>query len=166
MVQGVGSRVTIVGFDANGVPHNVLVDASGSILLGAFGPIGAETDLAAVGDGSLIAIMKYIRSQLALGLVASGTAVTLTHSAAAIGIASTAVIAAEATRKSLLIINDSDKVIYLNAMGAPAVLNTGIRLNAAGGSFEMNLSAGNLSTAAINGIAATAGGILLVTQGV
>ncbi|MBA7663908.1 hypothetical protein ES703_71956 [subsurface metagenome] len=42
-------------------------------------------------------------------------------------------------RTCVEITNDSDVVIYLR-LGQDAVINTGIRLNATGGSYEINLS--------------------------
>ena len=62
-------------------------------------------------------------------------------------------------------VNDADEVIYLK-LGAAAVLNAGIRLNANGGSYEMSLAAGNLYVGAVNGICASGGKKLLVTEGV
>ena len=58
-------------------------------------------------------------------------------------------VAAKASREYLLVINDSDTVVYL-ALGETAVVNKGIRLNANGGSFEMARVFGNLTPAAIN----------------
>ncbi len=69
--------------------------------------------------------------------------------------ASGAIVAANANRKYLLLINDSDTVIYLG-FGAAAVLNSGIRLNANGGFYEMSGAQGNLYVGAINGIHAVA----------
>ncbi len=54
-----------------------------------------------------------------------------------VGTTSTQVLAAKSNRKFAAIVNDSDTVIYL-ALGGTAVLNSGIRLNANGGSFEIN----------------------------
>jgi len=47
---------------------------------------------------------------------------------------SSAIVAANANRKQLIVTNNSDAIIYL-ATGKDAVLNTGIRLNPAGGVF-------------------------------
>lgn len=94
------------------------------------------------------------------GLTKAGA---LTHTAPAIGVATTAVLAANANRKSALLVNDSDSVIYIK-IGAAAVLNQGIRLNANGGSYEMSAINGNLDTRAINGISSGAGKVLLVTE--
>lgn len=63
----------------------------------------------------------------------------------------TEAVAANGDREYLLIENDSDEVVYL-AFGEAAVLNTGVRLNASGGSYEMSRLLGNLCTAAVNAI--------------
>ncbi len=52
----------------------------------------------------------------------------------AVGVASVLVLDSNPRRRQALFINDSDTVIYL-AKGTPAVLNSAIRLNAAGGSY-------------------------------
>ncbi len=52
-----------------------------------------------------------------------------------VGVASTQVLRANASRKKALFINDSDTIIYLSK-GSIAYLNGGIRLNANGGSWE------------------------------
>lgn len=90
---------------------------------------------------------------------------TLTHTAVTIGVASGVALAANANRKYALIINDSDATIYLK-IGAAAVLNAGIRLNASGGSYEMSAAYGNLDTRVINAISSAADKVLLVTEGV
>ena len=92
------------------------------------------------------------------------TAVTLTHTVATIGATTGVVLAANANRKYALIVNDSDSTVYIK-IGAAAVLNQGIRLNASGGSYEMSAAAGNLDTRAINGISSAAAKLLLVTEG-
>ena len=70
--------------------------------------------------------------------------------------ATTEVLAANANRTYAVFINDTDAVIYLN-FGAAAVANSGVRLNASGGSYEMSKEAGNLSTAVAYGIHAGSG---------
>jgi len=69
-----------------------------------------------------------------------------------VGSSTTVILAANAARKYLAIVNDSDEAIYL-AFGAAAVMNRGIRLNANGGCFEA--IGANLTQQAINGICAT-----------
>lgn len=71
-----------------------------------------------------------------------------------VGNTTTAIAAANASRKYLAIVNDSDEAMYLG-IGAAAVMNKGIRLNANGGTFEINLN--NRNTSAINGICASGG---------
>lgn len=96
----------------------------------------------------------------------AGTITTLTSTEAAVTNASGAALATNANRKYALFINDSANTIYL-MVGATAVANKGIRLNASGGSYEMSPKIGNLSTAAVNAIAGVAGpSNLLVSEGV
>ena len=62
---------------------------------------------------------------------------TCTGSGTAAAATSTVILAANLDRKYASFINDSDEICYLG-LGAAAVLNKGIRLNASGGSFEIN----------------------------
>ena len=73
------------------------------------------------------------------------------------GVANTTqqVVPANKARTALWIVNDSSVVIYLQ-IGRDAAQNKGIRLNAAGGAFEINKN--NLSRRAIHAIAATGSG--------
>jgi hypothetical protein len=88
---------------------------------------------------------------------------TVTHTAVTVGAATTVAKAASADRKWLLLVNDSDETVYVK-LGAAAVANQGIRLNAAGGSLE--LTGGSLYTGAVNCICASGGKVLLVSEGV
>ena len=63
-----------------------------------------------------------------------------------------------------LFINDSENVVYLNKRGEPAAANTGIRLNANGGAYEMAEIFDNLWTGRVTGYAA-ANSVVLVTEG-
>jgi hypothetical protein len=79
--------------------------------------------------------------------------------------ASTLVLAANRNRAYALFVNDSDTVAYLS-FGPAAVVNSGIRLNASGGSYEME---GNtLWRGVVNGIVvgAVSGKKILVTEGI
>ena len=91
--------------------------------------------------------------------------ITPTHSAVTVGNTTTAAIAANTARKYLLLVNDSDEAIYVK-LGAAAVLNQGIRLNASGGSLELSVANGNLYAGAVNAICASGSKTLLVTEGV
>jgi hypothetical protein len=92
--------------------------------------------------------------------------ITPTHTAATVGTTSTnPVLAANTSRKYALFVNDSDSVIYLK-IGAAAEMNKGIRLNAGGGSFEMNANIGNLMTGAIYAISSATNKNLLILEGV
>ena len=74
------------------------------------------------------------------------------------------VLAASETASYRLMVNNSDEVIYIN-LGGTAAANTGIRLNASGGSYEMSVAGGNWFNGAITAICASGSKILLVTQG-
>ncbi|GAI84025.1 unnamed protein product, partial [marine sediment metagenome] len=87
---------------------------------------------------------------------------TSTIAQVAVGVASTAVLAANANRIFAEFVNDSANVIYL-ALGAAAVMNRGIRLNANGGSFEIGLT--NLYTGAVKAISGVAAQNLTVSEG-
>uniref|UniRef100_A0A6M3XW87 Uncharacterized protein n=1 Tax=viral metagenome TaxID=1070528 RepID=A0A6M3XW87_9ZZZZ len=87
---------------------------------------------------------------------------TSTIAQVSVGVASTAVLAANANRVFAEFVNDSDNVIYL-ALGAAAVMNRGIRLNANGGSFEIGLT--NLYTGAVKAISGVAAQNLTVSEG-
>ena len=89
---------------------------------------------------------------------------TMTHTTAAVTTASGAALAANPSRNYALFVNDSDTVMYL-MIGATAVANQGIRLNADGGSYEMADEFGNLSYDAIYAIHGGSGSkALLVTE--
>ncbi len=91
---------------------------------------------------------------------------TPTHTAVNVTTSSGQVLAANANRLYALLVNGSDAVIYIK-LGAAAVLNQGIRINASGGSYEMSAMLGNLYTGAINGIHGGAGNkVLMSTEGV
>ena len=91
---------------------------------------------------------------------------TPTHSVVTVTVASGVALAANTSRSHALLINDSDTPIYL-MFGAAAVANQGVRLNAAGGSYEMSSLLGNLYRGAINAIhGGTGNKVLLVDEGV
>lgn len=94
----------------------------------------------------------------------TGVYTTPAHTQVAVGVASTSVLAANANRKYALIVNDSANVIYL-MLGADADV-TGIRLNPAGGSYEISAKQGNLYRGAINAICLVAAQNLNVVEGV
>ena len=64
-------------------------------------------------------------------------------------------------RKYALLVNDSDSTAYI-ALGIPAAVNEGIRLNANGGSYEINLT--NLFNGRIYAVSSVATKLLMVTE--
>lgn len=94
----------------------------------------------------------------------SGAYTTATHTAPTAGTASGTILASNVNRLYALSVNDSDTTVYL-ALGGSAAVNTGIRLNANGGSYEMSKKLGNLYTGVVNGISGVAGKVVLCTEG-
>jgi hypothetical protein len=84
-----------------------------------------------------------------------------TNFAVTIGNTSTEIRAANASRKILALVNNSDVNIFIS-LGGTAALNSGIRLNANGGNIVI---ANPIYTGVVNGIAATAGHSLVGMEG-
>jgi len=103
-------------------------------------------------------------TQAAVEAQGEGAYTTPTHTNPNIAAATTVALEANANRLYALLINDSAETLYLK-LGADAVLNQGIRLNANGGSYEMSRELGNLYVGAINGIGTSGTAALLVTWG-
>lgn len=82
---------------------------------------------------------------------------------ATVGVASAIVLAANAARQGAEFVNDSNKIIYL-AFGAAAVVGSGRRLNANGGSYIIN--AENLTTQDVRAISTGASKNLTVNEAV
>lgn len=80
---------------------------------------------------------------------------------ASVGSSTTTVLAANPQRYGATFVNDSDEDIYLR-LGATAVMNEGIRLNAAGGSFTID--AGFRYTGIVTAICSSGSKKLVVTE--
>ncbi len=90
---------------------------------------------------------------------------TPSHATVAATTASVTVLGANADRSYALFVNNSDVTMWL-MVGAAAVADEGIRLNANGGSYEM-ISGQNLFTDVVNVIHAGAGNkTIIVTSAV
>lgn len=89
---------------------------------------------------------------------------SITHTAGTAGTASTQILAANTSRAYAHFVNDSDEAIYLNLGGAAAV-NTGVRINSAGGSYTLTPADGNLFTGAVTAVSSSGGKLVLVTEG-
>ena len=88
-----------------------------------------------------------------------------THTKATVAVGNAVILAANADRRHLLIINDSgSQEIYIK-IGGTAVKNEGIRLNTSGGSYELSEETGNLFFGAINAVTATGTALVLITEG-
>ena len=119
-------------------------------------------------DGSFRFGVEDVNSdEILAALLAQGEGIytTPTHTWPVIGAVTTVALAANANRLYALFVNDGTEAIYLY-LGAAAVMNRGIRLNASGGSYEMSRELGNLYVGAVNAICASGGMTLLTTEGV
>lgn len=88
------------------------------------------------------------------------------HGTAGVGTATGTAVPANASRKYLLMVNDSDTDMYLGLDGA-AVANEGIRVNSGGGSYAMSFKGGDLFTGEVTAIhGGTGTKKLLYTEGV
>lgn len=87
--------------------------------------------------------------------VASSSAMAITTSSARIT-------ATSSTRQYIAIVNDGSNVVYLKLSDSPAVINSGIRLNASGGSYEINSE--NMYTGSITAIADGGTSIITFTE--
>lgn len=81
--------------------------------------------------------------------------------AVTIGTTSTLIKSANESRKLLALVNDSDVNIFI-ALGAPAVMNSGIRLNANGGNIVL---ASPVFMGDVYGITAAGGKIIVGVEG-
>lgn len=108
---------------------------------------------------------SYINEANMLEEIHKGGYDTPSHDVVVVAGATTPILPQNPGRLYALFVNDSDQVIYLK-LGVDAVLNEGIRLNADGGSYEMSKGLRNLYKGEINGICASGGKNLLVTEGI
>ena len=87
----------------------------------------------------------------------------LAHTTVTAGTTSVELLAANADRAYALIYNDSDATVYIK-VGVVAVANQGIGI-ASGASYVISADNGNLDVRAVNGIAAAASKVMLMTEG-
>ncbi|MCK5018853.1 MAG: hypothetical protein KAS32_17455 [Candidatus Peribacteraceae bacterium] len=125
--------------------------------------IQVATEASAVDLAAIEVINTAI--QAAIEAQGEGDYATPTHTQPVIAAGTTVALAANANRLYACLVNDGTEPIYIK-LGVAAVMNQGIRLNAAGGSYEMSREIGNLYVGAINGICASGGMTLVVTEGV
>lgn len=96
--------------------------------------------------------------------ITSTVTVTMTHTVGTATSTTSAMLAANTSRRYALLVNDGGVDVYLK-IGVAAAANQGIRLTPNGGSYEMSPAFGNLATGAINGITVSGTASVLVTEG-
>ena len=83
---------------------------------------------------------------------------------ASVGTTTSVVIAENAQRRSLHLINDSSALVYIG-IGSAAVMNKGMRIEVSGGVLKFGGETGlPLTTQAINGIVASGTSVVLVQE--
>ncbi len=121
-------------------------------------------------SGNIVNATTSVSGNIVIGKV-SGEIVNIArpltgyaHIATVVGSSSVNVLSGNANRRYALLVNDSLATIWVT-MSATAAVDTGVRLNANGGYYEMAGEMGNLYTGQINAIMATGSGTLLATEG-
>lgn len=141
----------------------VVVGASveGATVVGQLVMVGGRYDATdrSLADGRAGALATDPAGRVKFVPILADTATAL--AGVTVGSSTTAALAAQAGRVTAIFTNDSDEIIYL-ALGVPAELNRGIRLNAHGGFYEIGLS--NPWAGAVNAICASGGKNLCVQQ--
>ena len=129
-----------------------------------YAALGAAADavVAAGAAGTHSAKLRRLTTDLGALLVLFAVVATATNTKISVGSSDTTILAANASRKFAVIVNDSDETIYLS-LSATAVQGEGIRLNAAGGAYEIN--AMNRYTGEISGICTSGGKYVTVSEG-
>ena len=87
---------------------------------------------------------------------------SITNGTLSVGATTTVLLAENLDRKWAIFVNDSNEAIYL-AFGEAAVMNSGMRLNATGGTFEMTTF--DCYQGAINAICTSGSKNLTVMEG-
>lgn len=116
---------------------------------------------AVVVAGGMFALEATSKTTQALGGDVNRFKSGVTNDKVSVLSSTTEVAAANTSRQYLAIINDSANVVYLG-LGEAAVSGEGIRLNASGGTFEINSA--NLFTGAINGISSATSSVTIVEK--
>ena len=165
IVSAVGAAATIA--DGADVTQGAIADAV--VAAGAVGTLSAKLRRLTTDSGAMVvdlAAIEIINTAIQTAVEAQGEGdyATPTHTWPVIANVTTVALAANANRLYALFVNDGTEPIYLK-LGVAAVMNQGIRLQV-GGSYEMSRELGNLYVGAVNGICASGGMTLLVTEGV
>lgn len=108
-------------------------------------------------------IAAFMMASLLLAFPAYAYRTLYTHTTVSVGAASGLALAANGARNSLVLQNDHATQVVYCKFGATAVLNQGIRVNAAGGILTFDYT---VPTGLLNCIATGAATPLLVTEGV
>ena len=120
-----------------------------------------------VGAGMLVALLMSFsqKTPLPVGKIGNGIndwTVMASSSAVTAGVSSIVLTATSSSRQYVSIVNDSANTVYLGFNGKAAIANSGLRLNASGGSYE--ITADNLYYGAISAIAPAGSSVLTFNE--
>lgn len=110
-----------------------------------------------------IAIVVFLALVIAWGIANSREADNETHAAISCTSSTGEALAVNGGRVAALFVNDGTSTIWI-AINQAAVANEGVRLNANGGSYYMDVNDNNIDLEAVNCITASATVVLLVTE--
>ena len=122
-----------------------------------FFPVGLAAAKATNGD--FVLQVQPVSSQLTPITQSAPTQVS-------VGVASGVLLAANAARRYLVIVNNAAAARVSIAFGVAAVLDSGITLQPNGGAYEMSVGAGNLNVGEIRAIASGAATTVGLQEGV
>jgi hypothetical protein len=162
--------VAIRGTSLNDGSKGTTATTAGIWILSTVGLEVVRARVSAYTSGSITVVGREIDGAISnddLSLSSTNVSyTTATHTTLGVTTSSQTALAANTSRKYALFVNNSDTEAFLK-IGATAVANEGIRLNAYGGSYEMLPSDGSLNTGAVNVIhGGTGSKTLLITEGV
>lgn len=129
------SAGNLVGVTSNKLDVNAVIANGSDVTQGAI----ADSAYAGSGSASIIAILKGLYALLAATLTFKRLLGTTTVTGTSVTTSSTQIIAANASRKALLIINNSTQIVYINA-GTASAANTSIAIQPNGGTFQTETS--------------------------
>jgi hypothetical protein len=134
-IEGTGENLRFYDTGSGLLPEYILYDQSGN-------PLGTQANPLRISPGSG-------------GTPNAAASVT-------VGTSSTSVLAANSSRKLLVLCNDSVNTIYVDLSGGTAATSKGVRLNASGGSILLDHY---VPTSAITAIASAASSVLTIQEG-
>lgn len=144
------SAGNLIDSDTSGRLLVVLQDGSdvGTGLLSA----AVYTDTTGAANGSMIALLKGIFKALSAALTFKRALGTTTVTGVTVGTGSASLVASNTSRKSLLVINNSNQIVYISS-GTAAATGGSIAIQPNGGTFNTETSSSAFNAMSVAGSA-------------